>query len=235
MNNPQDPLDSLLDRWGRSTPESERIEPEVWRRIAVDDTADHPGIFERIRIVFSRPSFSIAFAAACILFGLFLVQLRISHREARRNVELAQNYLRLVDPLLQVQNGGDAANRAEKNDSLDSLLAWMKSDLNLSDQQLARIRSVHEQFGPHLTSLASRVAQMRQELAAFEQARQSVGEIDFLEFARFVEQRRNLNRECSESTRKLVAESSDVMTPRQREQYLQLLDPALKSTSGGSL
>lgn len=233
MQPPKDPLDSLLDRWGQATPTSDRLEPEVWRRIAVVDNPDTAStFFERLKTVFARPSFSIAFTAACILLGLFLVQLRISHQHAARNLQLVQSYLRLVDPLLEPELNTPAARAGE---NLDAMLAWMKTDLQLNDQQLARIRNIHEQLSPRLLTLATQVAQMQQSFAEFEHERKSAGQVDFIEFARYVEQRRRLDRECNESTRKLIAEASDVMTPQQRQQYLQLLDPALKTTGGGSL
>lgn len=233
MQAPQDPLDNLLDQWGKTTPAPDRLEPEVWRRIAVSDNPDTaPGWFDRLKTVFARPSFSVAFAAACILLGLFLFQLRVSHQHEQRNHQLVQSYLRLIDPLLESQTGLPATHGRE---NLDALLAWMKTDLQLNDEQLSRVRNIHEQLSPQLVSLASKVAQMQQTFATFEQTRTSAGQVDFVEFARYVEQRRHLDRECNESTRKLIAEASDVMTPQQREQYLQLLNPALKSTAGGSL
>jgi Spy/CpxP family protein refolding chaperone len=167
-----------------------------------------------------------------VLLGLFLVEVRNSNRQAQQNLQLVQSYLRLVDPLLTPAQG-NADPRASAN--LDALLTWMKSDLQLNDEQLARIKNVHEQLSPHLLALASQVAQMQRSLTHFENERQSAGQVDFLEFARYVEQRRKLDHECSESTRRLIAEATDVMTPRQRQQYLQLLDPALKNSGGGSL
>jgi hypothetical protein len=233
MQPPTDPLDTLLDRWGQSTPPPDRLEPEVWRRIAVADNPDvAPGTLARIKAMFARPSFTIAFAAACILLGLFLAELRISHQQAQHNLQLVQSYLRLVDPLLDPDLNTPAA---RTSDNLDALLAWMKNDLQLNEQQLARIKNVHEQLSPRLLALAGQVAQMQHAFAEFEKERKSAGQVDFLEFARYVEQRRQLDRECTESTRRLIAEASDVMTPRQRQQYLQLLDPALKTTGGGSL
>lgn len=233
MQAPKDPLDTLLDQWGKGTPGPDHLEPEVWRRIAVADNPDDaPSWLDRLKTVFSRPSFSIAFAAACVLFGLFLFQLRTSQRHAERNVQLAQSYLRLIDPLLESQPGPSVE---QSNANLDALLAWMKTDLQLNDDQLARIRNVHEQLSPRLVALANKVAQMQQAFASFEQTRQSAGQVDFIEFASYVEQRRRLDRECTESTRKLIAEASDVMTPQQRQQYLQLLNPALKNPGSGSL
>jgi hypothetical protein len=50
--------------------------------------------------------------------------------------------------------------------------------------------------------------------------------VDFLEFARFVESRRTLNRECLDSTRQLVLASAEVMTPNQRQLYIRLVSTA---------
>jgi hypothetical protein len=119
---------------------------------------------------------------------------------------------------------------------LGGQLAWMQASLHLDETQLARIKRLHEDVAPRLLALAGQVESMREELAAFERTREAEGRIDFLEFARFVEERRKLDRECARSTEQLVAASAAVMTPRQREQYLSLLEPALKtlrtSTSG---
>jgi hypothetical protein len=122
-----------------------------------------------------------------------------------------------------------AEHRPRPADDLSAQLDWMKTNLRLSDDQLVRLRALHEQSAPHLLALAAQVASMREELAAFEHERRTSGRIDFLEFARFVEQRRALDRACLDSTRTLVAASADVMTPRQREHYLSLLEPALNS------
>jgi hypothetical protein len=112
---------------------------------------------------------------------------------------------------------------------LGEQLAWMKTSLKLTDAQLARIQALHEQSAPRLMKLAAQVEDMRGELEAFEKTREVEGRIDFLEFARFVDERRRLDRECATSTEQLVAESVKVMTPAQREQYLSLLEPALKT------
>jgi hypothetical protein len=113
-------------------------------------------------------------------------------------------------------------------ESLDGKIAWMQTHLGLDAAQAARLRALHAQSAPRLLQLAAQVASMQEELAAFERARQTTGHIDFLEFARFVEQRRALDRACLDSTRTLVAASADVMTPEQREHYFSLLEPALK-------
>ena len=108
-------------------------------------------------------------------------------------------------------------------------LAWMKAELKLTDAQFARIKAIHEASSPRLRALASQVARMRDADAAFERDRLTTDRVDFVEFARFVSQRRTIDRECLDSTRQLVAAASGVMTPLQREHYLGLLPPDLKT------
>jgi len=102
MHPPSDPLDSLLDRWQETPEPPPRLTAEVWRRIAVvESDAERPGFLGRIEAAFGRPSFTVAFFAACMLLGLFLAQVRLSHLQAARDVQIAQSYLRLIDPLIE--------------------------------------------------------------------------------------------------------------------------------------
>ena len=111
-------------------------------------------------------------------------------------------------------------------DSLDSQLAWMKTELKLNDAQFARIKELHQVSSPRLHALADQVAQLQTEFAAFEDMRRTSDRVDFLEFARFVEARRQINRECLDSTRQLVLATAEVMTPRQRQHYIRLIATA---------
>ncbi|HZZ18144.1 MAG TPA: hypothetical protein VFE25_02185 [Opitutaceae bacterium] len=103
--------------------------------------------------------------------------------------------------------------------TLDGQLAWMRSELGLNDAQYARIKELHQESSPRLRQLAAQVAQMQSEFAAFENTRVQSDKVDFVEFAQFVQARRNINAECLESTRRLVLASAGEMTPVQREHY----------------
>lgn len=107
------------------------------------------------------------------------------------------------------------------------LLAWLQADLSLSAEQFARIKLVHERSGPQLRELAVQAARMRTELEDFEKRRRNDDHIDFLAFSRFVEQRREFDRRCLTSTRRLLAAAAREMTPDQRERYLQRFEPML--------
>ncbi|HVW20990.1 MAG TPA: hypothetical protein VHC86_07210 [Opitutaceae bacterium] len=125
--------------------------------------------------------------------------------------------------------GWFASHRPSRTRGLDAEIAWMQQTLELSPAQVARIRELHEQSGPRLTELAAQAATLRAQFADFEQARRTVGQVDFLEFARYVEQRRAVDRECRESARQLVVAATAVMTNRQRALFLAWVGPALNS------
>jgi hypothetical protein len=107
----------------------------------------------------------------------------------------------------------------------------MKSELQLSDAQFARIRELHEASSPRLRALATQVTQMQAEFAAFENTRRATDRVDFIEFAQFVEARRNISRECLDSTRQLVLAAASEMNPRQREHYFGLVAVATPQPS----
>lgn len=112
-----------------------------------------------------------------------------------------------------------------QSDDLAAQMAWIQSDLQLTPAQFARIKALHEQSSPRLLALETEVSRLRDQLTAFERGRMVTGQVDFLEFARFVEQRRSVDRACTESTRQLILAATEVMTPEQRTRYLALLEP----------
>ena len=111
-------------------------------------------------------------------------------------------------------------------DTLEGQLAWMRTELGLTEVQFARIRELHQASHPRLRAMSAQVALMQAEFAEFERTRRTADRVDFLEFARFVEERRELNKRCLDSTRQLVLASAEVMTPEQRRQYIQLVATA---------
>jgi len=117
-------------------------------------------------------------------------------------------------------------------DTLEGQLAWMRTELHLTEAQFTRIREVHQASHPQLRAMSAQVALMRAEFAEFEKARRTTDRVDFLEFARFVETRRDLNERCKDSTRRLVLASAEVMNSEQRERYLRLVaSPAAREQS----
>ena len=111
-------------------------------------------------------------------------------------------------------------------DTLEGQLAWMKAELHLTEPQFVRIKELHQASHPRLQAMATQVALMQSEFAEFERTRRTTDRVDFLEFARFVESRRDLNRACLDSTKQLVLASAEVMDPEQRARYLHLVTTA---------
>lgn len=108
----------------------------------------------------------------------------------------------------------------------DDVVAWMKADLQLTDEQLARIRTLHDRSSPQLREFAAQAAKMRAEFETFERVRRTEGRVDFLAFARCLETWRRIDRDWSDVTRDLVAATVDELTPDQRARYLTRLTPA---------
>lgn len=90
---PQDPLDPLLDRWGKPPPFLP-LASELRARVRTpgDDT----------ETIFLRPAFAAVFVAACVLLGLFLAEVRVTRLHRDRDAQLLESYRRLIDPLLTV-------------------------------------------------------------------------------------------------------------------------------------
>jgi hypothetical protein len=108
-------------------------------------------------------------------------------------------------------------------DTLVGQLAWMRTELQLTDAQFARIKEVHQASGPRLRAIAGQLAGLQAEFQDFERTRRTSDRVDFVEFARYVELRRHVRRASQDSTRALVLAASEVMTPAQRQRYIELV------------
>lgn len=115
------------------------------------------------------------------------------------------------------------------SDDLSCQLAWIRDDLRLTNEQFSRVVDLHVESSSRLRELALDVSRMQDEFDEFEHARVSEGRVDFLEFARFVDERRQLEAAVGTSARSLIAATADVMSPQQRLRYLALVAPAASS------
>lgn len=88
---PHDPLDPLLDRWGK---------PPPFRPLVGEVRARVRAPAGETETIFLRPAFAAVFVAACVLLGLFLAEVRVSRLHRDRDAQLLDSYRRLIDPLL---------------------------------------------------------------------------------------------------------------------------------------
>jgi hypothetical protein len=219
MSPPEDPLDSLLARWNPAPPNTSGLREEIWREIRrLEETKASHGILHRLETRFARPAFVFLLAATCVLGVLLFETRRVASRERDVNTQLANQYLRLIDPLLEAP--GSPA-------SIDRELAWMRDDLHLSPAQFAQIKELHEASGPELRALAGEVRALRKESAALETERRTDDQVDFLAVARLQDAQRAVGRECWVSTQKLVKAATLVMTVDQKRRYLRYVQASL--------
>jgi hypothetical protein len=75
---------------------------KVWQRIALAESNSNQANtgWRSWESWFNRPVFAIGFVAACMLLGLFLAEIRVSHVQRERSAQLARSYLKLIDPLV---------------------------------------------------------------------------------------------------------------------------------------
>ena len=100
----RDPLDDLLDRWQPPANLVPDLQPEIRREIAALRATRRGSWLSRLETAFTRPSFAIAFVAACVLLGLFLAEARVSRLHATYGAEIARSYVQLIDPLLDTSS-----------------------------------------------------------------------------------------------------------------------------------
>src|SRR5580698_7429548 len=200
----KDPLDDLLSRWTPACPDASRLQEDVWRRITdARIPATRSGFPAQLGAWFWRPAFSFFFAA-CALGALAFVEWHEARLQRQVNVELARQYLRVIDPMSGAPSGSD---------SMDRGLVWMRDELRLSPLQYTRIRELHEALNSELAALEKERLRVRQETAALEQERRTEGQIDFLVFAGLIKIRQNLDLQSFNSMQRLVSASATIMTP----------------------
>ena len=107
----RDPLDDLLDRWQPPPDLAPDLRTEVRREIARCRTAERNTWLTRIEQAFSRPSFAVAFVAACVLLGLFLAEQRVAKQHALYGAQIARSYVQLIDPLLNPERSATVARK----------------------------------------------------------------------------------------------------------------------------
>jgi Spy/CpxP family protein refolding chaperone len=122
-----------------------------------------------------------------------------------------------------------AARRPVEVTSIEAQLAWMKTELKLSDSQFARVKEIHRTSSPELLALSDQVSRMQREFQTFERERTSSGNVDFLAFAQFIDARRSIDMMCHEKTKRLVASTAEILTPEQKQRYLSILGPRFNS------
>jgi hypothetical protein len=107
---PRDPLDDLLDRWHLPPNAAPDLRAEIRREIVRSHAEPRDSWLGQLELAFARPSFAVMFVAACVLFGLFLAEARVSRLHAAYGAQIARSYVQLIDPLIDTSAGNAKAN-----------------------------------------------------------------------------------------------------------------------------
>lgn len=102
-------------------------------------------------------------------------------------------------------------------------MEWLRDELNLTDDQYARITQVHDESSKEISALSKKVRELQLLLAELEAERVREGYVDFLEIRTYMETKRKLDEACEKSTSDLIASVGNLMDVEQRKRYLSIV------------
>lgn len=102
-------------------------------------------------------------------------------------------------------------------------MEWLRDELDLSEEQYARVTLLHSESGQQIKTLAKKVRELELMLAELEAERVREGYVDFLEIRNYMETKRKLDEACEKSTNDLIASVVDVMNVEQRKRYFSIV------------
>ncbi len=111
--------------------------------------------------------------------------------------------------------------------ALECEMEWLRDELDLSDEQYARIARVHNESSQEISVLSKRVRELELLLAELEAERVREGYVDFLEIRTYMEAKRKLDEACEKSTSDLIASVGSLMDVEQRKRYLNIVGTRL--------
>ena len=208
-------IEKMLSKWEVSAPDDCGIHQNVLRRIRVSEAErrNSPPAFGRI----------MAFAGitvACLsLCTALLFYREISNRQNIRN------YFLTIDPVAH------AAERLPySNDvSVVNMLAWMQDRFDLSREQFSELVALHESYSDRFEDLYVTLLNAEDRFSNFETSRISGDTIDFMALYDLLMERKELRANAENTSRDLIRDVLDVLTPEQRREYISLLKNTLPS------
>lgn len=118
--------------------------------------------------------------------------------------------------------------RLHRNDQGQSVLlrsmpelAWVREELNLSDEQFAKVRNLHASYLPKCTIMCERIAEAHLRL---EKAAQGEKEIS-TELEDAIKDHADIHAECQQEMLKHLYKTSEFMNEEQAARYLKVMMP----------
>jgi hypothetical protein len=123
---------------------------------------------------------------------------------------------------------------AERNEVLlDSMseLAWVRSELKLSDAQFAKVAELHAAYRPKCVEMCRRIAEARGKVEALAKASNVITP----ELEAALREHAETHAECQQAMLRHLYETAATLDPDQAKSYLETMLPmAVDSTHGGS-
>lgn len=114
---------------------------------------------------------------------------------------------------------------------LDSMpeLAWLRTDLNLSDEQFSKVEQLHRDYRPVCAEMCRRIAESEAAVAKLASAQSGMNE----DLAQLIENHGRVIAECKRSMLGHIYQTASLMNESQGQRYLEVVLPlALDSTRG---
>lgn len=106
-------------------------------------------------------------------------------------------------------------------------MEWLRVELDLTEEQFARITRLHQDRAGEIRTLSRKVRDLELMLAELEAERVNEGYVDYLEIRKYMQAKRKLDEACLKSTNELIASVGDVMDLEQRRRYFSIVQGSL--------
>lgn len=100
-------------------------------------------------------------------------------------------------------------------------LEWLKSDLNLSEAQFAKVRALHVAYRPQCAEMCRRIAEAHEKIERIAAASKQITP----EYKAALKEHADIHVECQEAMLKHLYETAATLNKEQAEQYLKTMLP----------
>lgn len=114
---------------------------------------------------------------------------------------------------------------------LDSMpeLAWLRTDLKLSDEQFSKVEKLHRDYRPVCAEMCHRIAESRARVSELAGAQDGMSE----DLAKAIEKHGHVSAECKRGMLEHIYQTASLMDERQARRYLEVTVPLVLDTAHG--
>lgn len=215
-----------LENWQPTIELDSHMKQRVMSRIAANgDRSEQNWLMRSLAALLNAPLAGVAMAALLLVATLLTVQLFEQRAMTRALVAQRDAYFRLISPADYLDSMGNAAAEAGKP-SLVDMLAWMRSNFDLTQEQFVELVSVHQSYDSRLDNLYGQLVSLQDGYATFEKRRLKDESIDFVALYQLLQRRDAVIDDARATSHELVAHVLTILRPEQRDRFLLLLQRA---------